>query len=175
MIRRPPRSTQAKTLFPYTTLFRSRILYESQAQLDFTWNLFGEISGLDGKIGFCVCVSQEQYQFLYDALDGAFPVQNGEVKQAASPSAASVQIVNETLPEAAGSAAASDQQGAAAAQQAEETVPLVSASGKDTGAAESEGGSEEPRPPSETTSNGPLFTVDQIGRASCRERVSSPV
>ena len=24
MIRRPPRSTQAKTLFPYTTLFRSR-------------------------------------------------------------------------------------------------------------------------------------------------------
>ena len=27
MIRRPPRSTQAKTLFPYTTLFRSGILY----------------------------------------------------------------------------------------------------------------------------------------------------
>ena len=25
MIRRPPRSTQAKTLFPYTTLFRSRV------------------------------------------------------------------------------------------------------------------------------------------------------
>ena len=25
MIRRPPRSTQAKTLFPYTTLFRSKI------------------------------------------------------------------------------------------------------------------------------------------------------
>ena len=25
MIRRPPRSTQAKTLFPYTTLLRSRI------------------------------------------------------------------------------------------------------------------------------------------------------
>ena len=25
MIRRPPRSTQAKTLFPYTTLFRSRL------------------------------------------------------------------------------------------------------------------------------------------------------
>ena len=27
MIRRPPRSTQAKTLFPYTTLFRSPFLY----------------------------------------------------------------------------------------------------------------------------------------------------
>src|SRR5216110_3994426 len=26
MIRRPPRSTQAHTLFPYTTLFRSRLL-----------------------------------------------------------------------------------------------------------------------------------------------------
>src|SRR5213594_4779436 len=26
MIRRPPRSTQAFTLFPYTTLFRSRVL-----------------------------------------------------------------------------------------------------------------------------------------------------
>ncbi|XP_067086600.1 receptor-type tyrosine-protein phosphatase C isoform X2 [Osmerus mordax] len=106
----------------------------------------------------------EQYQFLYDALDGAFPVQNGEVKQAA-PSAASVQIVNETQPEPAGSAAASDQQGAAAAQQAEETVPLVSSSGKDTGTTESEGGSKEPRPSSETTpledtSNGPLVTVD---------------
>ncbi|XP_062308595.1 receptor-type tyrosine-protein phosphatase C isoform X2 [Osmerus eperlanus] len=117
----------------------------------------------------------EQYQFLYDALDGAFPVQNGEVKQAA-PSAASVQIVNETQPEPAGSTAASDQQGAgsaaassqqgaAAAQQAEETVPLVSSSGKDRGNSESEGGSEEPRPPSETTpledtSNGPLVTVD---------------
>ncbi|XP_046869798.1 receptor-type tyrosine-protein phosphatase C isoform X2 [Hypomesus transpacificus] len=109
----------------------------------------------------------EQYQFLYDALDGAFPVQNGEVKQAAVPSAVSVQIVNETQTELTGSAAAaSDQQGAAAPQQqAEETVPLVSSSGKATGAAESEGGSEEPRPPSETTplgdtSNGPLVTVD---------------
>ena len=28
MIRRPPRSTQAKTLFPYTTLFRSEKVVE---------------------------------------------------------------------------------------------------------------------------------------------------
>src|SRR3546814_12921592 len=27
MIRRPPRSTRTDTLFPYTTLFRSRLLY----------------------------------------------------------------------------------------------------------------------------------------------------
>src|SRR5216110_3565506 len=31
MIRRPPRSTQAHTLFPYTTLFRSRLLICSLA------------------------------------------------------------------------------------------------------------------------------------------------
>src|SRR3546814_19682966 len=29
MIRRPPRSTRTDTLFPYTTLFRSRALYQS--------------------------------------------------------------------------------------------------------------------------------------------------
>src|SRR3546814_19189572 len=34
MIRRPPRSTRTDTLFPYTTLFRSRrrLVYESQNQ-----------------------------------------------------------------------------------------------------------------------------------------------
>src|SRR3546814_6443231 len=30
MIRRPPRSTRTDTLFPYTTLFRSQVLQESQ-------------------------------------------------------------------------------------------------------------------------------------------------
>src|SRR3546814_4110115 len=30
MIRRPPRSTRTDTLFPYTTLFRSRLLSEDQ-------------------------------------------------------------------------------------------------------------------------------------------------
>src|SRR5216117_4589041 len=45
MIRRPPRSTQGRTLFPYTTLFRSRKLeeyltadlYVSDAKLWRTW------------------------------------------------------------------------------------------------------------------------------------------
>src|SRR3546814_3077882 len=32
MIRRPPRSTRTDTLFPYTTLFRSRRLGESRAR-----------------------------------------------------------------------------------------------------------------------------------------------
>src|SRR3546814_6521110 len=30
MIRRPPRSTRTDTLFPYTTLFRSRVLLDRQ-------------------------------------------------------------------------------------------------------------------------------------------------
>src|SRR3546814_5268148 len=30
MIRRPPRSTRTDTLFPYTTLFRSRVLHQRQ-------------------------------------------------------------------------------------------------------------------------------------------------
>ena len=35
MIRRPPRSTQAKTLFPYTTLFRSqREMGERERQVE---------------------------------------------------------------------------------------------------------------------------------------------
>ena len=33
MIRRPPRSTQAKTLFPYTTLFRSRYAFWQKGNL----------------------------------------------------------------------------------------------------------------------------------------------
>uniref|UniRef100_A0A671Y679 Receptor-type tyrosine-protein phosphatase C n=1 Tax=Sparus aurata TaxID=8175 RepID=A0A671Y679_SPAAU len=38
--------------------------------------------------------SLEQYQFLYDALEGVFPVQNGEVK--APQASAAIEIVNET-------------------------------------------------------------------------------
>src|SRR3546814_10413115 len=33
MVRRPPRSTRNDTLFPYTTLFRSRVRYSSLAHL----------------------------------------------------------------------------------------------------------------------------------------------
>ncbi|KAK5930600.1 hypothetical protein CgunFtcFv8_026822 [Champsocephalus gunnari] len=38
----------------------------------------------------------EQYQFLYEALEGVFPVQNGELKAVQASSVDSVQVVNET-------------------------------------------------------------------------------
>ncbi|XP_019730933.1 receptor-type tyrosine-protein phosphatase C isoform X3 [Hippocampus comes] len=41
--------------------------------------------------------SLDQYRFLYDALDGVYPVQNGEVKAVRASEADSVQLVNETL------------------------------------------------------------------------------
>uniref|UniRef100_W5LE63 protein-tyrosine-phosphatase n=1 Tax=Astyanax mexicanus TaxID=7994 RepID=W5LE63_ASTMX len=57
--------------------------------------------------------SPEQYQFLYAALEAAFPVQNGEVKkETASPD--TVQIINEET--ALISAATEDQEGAASSQ-----------------------------------------------------------
>uniref|UniRef100_A0A669BZF3 Receptor-type tyrosine-protein phosphatase C n=1 Tax=Oreochromis niloticus TaxID=8128 RepID=A0A669BZF3_ORENI len=40
--------------------------------------------------------SLEQYQFIYDAVEAVFPVQNGEVKPVQASAADSVQIVNET-------------------------------------------------------------------------------
>src|SRR5216110_2558309 len=43
MIRRPPRSTQAHTLFPYTTLFRSTVLLPS-LEADLGWSR-GQMSG----------------------------------------------------------------------------------------------------------------------------------
>src|SRR3546814_3355687 len=38
MIRRPPRSTRTDTLFPYTTLFRSRLAPEVETELVLTWH-----------------------------------------------------------------------------------------------------------------------------------------
>ncbi|KAM8875228.1 receptor-type tyrosine-protein phosphatase C isoform 2-T4 [Spinachia spinachia] len=76
----------------------------------------------------------EQYQFLYEALDGLFPVQNGEVKAVQASSCDSMQVVNETKADeqAAEEAVAqlegttrNDQQGAA------ETTPLVVDAGKE--------------------------------------------
>ncbi|XP_054646153.1 receptor-type tyrosine-protein phosphatase C isoform X2 [Dunckerocampus dactyliophorus] len=42
--------------------------------------------------------SLDQYKFLYDALDGVYPVQNGEVKAVQAPEVDSVLLVNETQP-----------------------------------------------------------------------------
>src|SRR3546814_1771277 len=37
MIRRPPRSTRTDTLFPYTTLFRSKLAGEAQQSEEYGW------------------------------------------------------------------------------------------------------------------------------------------
>lgn len=105
---------------------------------------------------------QEQYQFLYKALEGAFPVQNGEVKQVKSAAVASVEIVNETK---AGEAEKQPEEKKAeepasttsSNQQAEaESTPLVAES-------EKEKKEEEPAKestPQEESSNGPTVTVE---------------
>ncbi|XP_074524941.1 receptor-type tyrosine-protein phosphatase C isoform X2 [Halichoeres trimaculatus] len=110
--------------------------------------------------------SLEQYQFLYDALEGVFPVQNGDVKAAQSSAADSVQIVNETK---AAAATAAEQP----AEKPEQTASTTSNSQQ--GAAESappvaDGGKEEKKEeatkvptettPLEDTSNGPTVTVE---------------
>src|SRR3546814_2518190 len=52
MIRRPPRSTRTDTLFPYTTLFRSRIIYDGGYQNPrFRTNMFASYSIGDWEVG----------------------------------------------------------------------------------------------------------------------------
>src|SRR3546814_15953301 len=62
MIRRPPRSTRTDTLFPYTTLFRSRSIRRSDAQKQMlVWNGWSDmldigedrLSGILGKREKC--------------------------------------------------------------------------------------------------------------------------
>src|SRR3546814_13055382 len=55
MIRRPPRSTRTDTLFPYTTLFRSRLVtaflerfFERYVSYDFTAGLEDELDEVSG-------------------------------------------------------------------------------------------------------------------------------
>ncbi|XP_068599267.1 receptor-type tyrosine-protein phosphatase C [Brachionichthys hirsutus] len=59
--------------------------------------------------------SVEQYQFLYDALEGVYPLQNGDVKAVQASAEDSVHIVNETeaAAEQPASTASNDQEGAA--------------------------------------------------------------
>lgn len=110
----------------------------------------------------CPCLSQEQYQFLYDALEGVFPVQNGEVKAVQASAADSVQIVNETKAaaeekaEQPASTTSNGQQGAA------ESVPLVADGGKEDKKEEPEKVSSAPTEttPLEDTSNGPTVTAE---------------
>ncbi|XP_070816803.1 receptor-type tyrosine-protein phosphatase C [Chaetodon trifascialis] len=107
--------------------------------------------------------SLEQYQFLYDALEMVFPVQNGEVK--AVQASAAVQIVNETKAaeqpaeekaEEPASTTSTDQQGAA------ESAPTVADGEKEDKKEEPEKVSSSPTEttPLEDTSNGPGVTVE---------------
>src|SRR3546814_14746824 len=53
MIRRPPRSTRTDTLFPYTTLFRSKFVLASiaiNALIGIIAIVSGDFSDLDGKV-----------------------------------------------------------------------------------------------------------------------------
>ncbi|KAI4894194.1 hypothetical protein NFI96_025616 [Prochilodus magdalenae] len=103
--------------------------------------------------------SLEQYQFLYAALEVAFPVQNGEVKKnAASPD--TVQVINEET--ALISATSEDQEGADSSQQAEQQAATEAS--KATEASEANKASEASEQPekasSESTTNGPTVTVE---------------
>ena len=67
-----------------------------------------------------VCLSQEQYQFLYDTVQMVFPVQNGEVKAVQASAADSIQVISETAAAEQPDSAASSQQ-----QEAAESTRLV--------------------------------------------------
>ncbi|KAM8745202.1 receptor-type tyrosine-protein phosphatase C isoform 2-T2 [Acanthopagrus schlegelii] len=107
--------------------------------------------------------SLEQYQFLYDALEGVFPVQNGEVK--APQASAAIEIVNETKAaeqpaeekeEQPASTTSNGQQGAA------ESAPLMAEGEKEVKKEEPEEVSSTPTEttPLEDASNGPTVTVE---------------
>uniref|UniRef100_A0A3B1J2R6 protein-tyrosine-phosphatase n=1 Tax=Astyanax mexicanus TaxID=7994 RepID=A0A3B1J2R6_ASTMX len=115
--------------------------------------------------------SPEQYQFLYAALEAAFPVQNGEVKkETASPD--TVQIINEETQTDAGVSGASVANGDTEANKETEANKDTEANKeteankdteakKDTGANEASESSEQTeKPPSENATNGPTVTVE---------------
>ncbi|KAG7487604.1 hypothetical protein MATL_G00025170 [Megalops atlanticus] len=101
-------------------------------------------------------ISFEHYQFLYDAIERAFPAQNGEVKQSPTSEADSVEIVDEKAavanaqPET--SATKEDQQGAAAEDKTEAAKSVEEDTTKPSSSSE--------KAPEESSSNGPTATVE---------------
>ncbi|XP_060797764.1 receptor-type tyrosine-protein phosphatase C isoform X4 [Neoarius graeffei] len=91
----------------------------------------------------------EQYEFLYAALEAAFPVQNGEVKKPSEAPADSVQVVNEST------ALISPNTDAAAKESTKEGSDSAS---PEEGATEAS--SEPEKGLSESTTNGPTVTVE---------------
>ncbi|KAF7666166.1 hypothetical protein LDENG_00116350 [Lucifuga dentata] len=112
--------------------------------------------------------SQEQYQFLYDALEEAFPVQNGEVKAVPVSAADSIQIVNEAQAAAAAEQPAEEQAEHPASttsqtqQGAAENAPQVTDGGAEDKPEEPEKDSSSPteKTPLGDSSNGPTVTVE---------------
>ncbi|XP_036375792.1 receptor-type tyrosine-protein phosphatase C [Megalops cyprinoides] len=100
--------------------------------------------------------SFEHYQFLYDAIERAFPAQNGEVKQSPTSEADSVEIVDEKTevanvhPET--SATKEDHQGAAAEDKTEAAKSVEEDTTKPSSSSE--------KAPEEGSSNGPTATVE---------------
>uniref|UniRef100_A0A8P4G500 protein-tyrosine-phosphatase n=1 Tax=Dicentrarchus labrax TaxID=13489 RepID=A0A8P4G500_DICLA len=106
-------------------------------------------------------LSLEQYQFLYDAMEGVFPVQNGEVKPVQASAADSVQIVNETKAAVQPAEEKAEQPASTTSkeqQEEAESAPLVADGGKGDKEEEPEKVSTETTP-LEDKSNGPTVTV----------------
>lgn len=119
----------------------------------------------------------EQYQFLYTALEGAFPVQNGGIKSQASDS---IQIINETTALLSEQASSTNTDQKEEEKKEETSKPKESEEQKDTDApappadaaaadaTATEESSTSPSPPegdnekpsTEGTTNGPTVTVD---------------
>ncbi|KAI1891504.1 hypothetical protein AGOR_G00144490 [Albula goreensis] len=111
--------------------------------------------------------SFEQYQFLYSAVEKAFPAQNGEVKASPSSEGDTVEVVDEKAGEAATDAAAA---AAAANEQPETSAPKDSqqeaqadekmepSKAAEDDAAKSSGPAE--KAPEDSTSNGPTGSVE---------------
>ncbi|KAM9460771.1 receptor-type tyrosine-protein phosphatase C [Clarias gariepinus] len=96
--------------------------------------------------------SVDQYDFLYGALEAAYPIQNGEVKKPAEPTEDTVQVINEST------ALISPSTDAAPKEESpkESTDPPP----PEEGATEAEASSEPEKTPSENTTNGPTATIE---------------
>lgn len=109
-----------------------------------------------------LCLLQEQYQFLYKALEMFFPVQNGEVKASAA-----VQIVNETkaAEQPAEERAEEPASTTSIGQQGAEGAPTVADGEKEEKKEKPEkvSGTPTETTPLEDTSNGPGVTVEVWG------------
>src|SRR3546814_10979101 len=106
MIRRPPKSKRTDTLFPYTTLFRSRTKLEHLVEMDTKFVRWGSVS--DDSIGLTVGsdnvgagelagahlveIGRRQIAFLGDASDHAPEFQDRYTGLCRALSAAGIEI-----------------------------------------------------------------------------------